>query len=30
MKDVFDDMLVLVWMGWISTIAWYYALRWWA
>lgn len=30
MNDLFDDMLVLIWMGWVSAISWYYALRWWA
>jgi hypothetical protein len=30
MKRLVDDMLVLIWMGWISTIAWYYGTRWWS
>lgn len=29
MKHVLDDMLVLVWMGWVSAVSWYYSMKAW-
>lgn len=29
MKHVLNDLLVLIWMGWVSVVSWYYSTKAW-